>query len=151
MAKHKRRRRSGRGTRPDGRSERPERFFMLKYDMALSRAWHSLSGAAVKVFIELRCSFDGANNGKLFLSFADAARRLGLGKSTVKRAFDELAAKGFIRKTGAGNWYGRKAATWRVTTESWQDNLPSHEWRRWQPMQQGENQSLGTEAAREPP
>jgi DNA-binding transcriptional regulator YhcF (GntR family) len=36
------------------------------------------------------------NDGKIFLSYEDAASQLALSKSTVKRAFDELQVVGFI-------------------------------------------------------
>lgn len=52
----------------------------LSYDLLKSPAWRSLSGAAVKVFLELRTRFHGANNGRLILSLEKAARLLGMGK-----------------------------------------------------------------------
>jgi hypothetical protein len=119
---------------------------MLTFSMGRSPAWRSLSGAAVKVFIELRCHFDGSNNGKLFLSYSDAAERLRIGKSTVKRAFDELQAKGFIRKTRQGARHCRLASTWAVLDVPLNDGEPApNDWRRWQPGRQKQN--VGTEAA----
>ncbi len=70
-------------------------YFVLPYGVAQSAAWRSMSGPAVKVWVELRCRFNGSNNGRLTLSLDEAARLLGIGKATAQRAFAELEAKGF--------------------------------------------------------
>jgi len=127
--------RKGRGVLPNGRSEREERFFMLTYSMGHSPAWRSLSGAAIKVLIELRCHYNGRNNGQLFLSYGDASKRLYLSRSTVKRAFDELQAKGFLHKTRQGARHCRLASTWAVTDcPLKQGESPTRDWRHWQPV-----------------
>ena len=118
-----------------GRSARGGQWIPLPYPLVRSLAWRSLSGAAVKVFLELRSRFNGGNNGDLSLSLGDAASLLGLSKTTAKRAFDELERKGFLVNTSPGSWYGRRAATWGVTTEPM--HLPRAElrarddWKRW--------------------
>jgi hypothetical protein len=118
-----------------GRSGRGGQWIPLPYPLVQSLAWRSLSGSAVKVFLELRSRFNGGNNGDLSVSYTDAAKLLGLSKSTVSRAFRELEAKGFIVNTSPGSWYGRRAATWAVTTEPL--HLPCaelrarHDWKRW--------------------
>ena len=138
-------RRKHRRVLPNGSTERVDRFFMLTYSMSRSPAWHSLSGAAVKVFIELRCHYTGSNNGELFLSYGDAAKRLHLSKTTVKRAFDELQEKGFIRKTRQGARHCRLASTWAVTDAPRKPGEPrTNDWRRWQPIKK---QNIGTVAA----
>lgn len=111
-------------------------YFALPYSVARSLAWRSLSGAAVKVFLELRCRFtirgDGIanNNGELALSLDEGARLLGLGKTTVSRALEELERAGFIAKVKAGHWYGRKATEYRVTDQSWRGEPPTRDWQR---------------------
>ena len=52
----------------------------LPYGMLNSDAWRSLSGAAVKVSLELHTRFNGSNNGAVRLSYAEAAQALGIGK-----------------------------------------------------------------------
>jgi predicted ArsR family transcriptional regulator len=99
--------------------------------MAASIAWLSLSGAAVKVYVELRRRYNGGNNGDLSLSLDEAARLLHLGKATVARAFAELEAKGFIRMTRRGRWYGRQATTYAVTDRPMERNPPTNAWRTW--------------------
>jgi predicted ArsR family transcriptional regulator len=99
--------------------------------MAESAAWRSLSGAAVKVYVETRRRFNGGNNGKLSLSLDEAARLLHLGKATVARAFAELVDKGFIVMTARGRWYGRQATTYAVTDRPAGRNPPTNAWRTW--------------------
>ncbi|MBO6864080.1 MAG: helix-turn-helix domain-containing protein [Alphaproteobacteria bacterium] len=99
--------------------------------MLQSDAWRSLSGPAVKVFLELRSRFNGGNNGRLHLSLDEAARLLGIGKATVQRAFNDLESRGFIRMNRRGNWYGRRATEWIVTDCAMDGENATHDWKRW--------------------
>ncbi len=103
----------------------------LPYSMVQSDAWRALSGSALKVLIELYSRFNGKNNGNLCLSYADAAKKLGIGHATIKRAFVELQEKGFIRLIKQGFWYGRKAAEWEITNKGLNGNPSTNEWLRW--------------------
>ena len=124
--------RRGRKANRTGRSDGSEQYMSIGYPMARSDAWRSLSGGAVKVWVELHTRYNGGNNGKLSLSLDEAVRLLGLGKATVGRAFKELDKKGFVRLKKRGHWYGRKASEYAITHKS-SDGLPAtHEWRRWQ-------------------
>ncbi|MDD9731666.1 helix-turn-helix domain-containing protein [Mameliella sp. AT18] len=120
----------------------------LPYAMLKSDAWRSLSGVAVKVFLELHTRFNGSNNGTLRLSYAEAAVLLGVGKATVKRGFEDLQAKGFVVLVRKGNWYHRQAHEWRLTTKPVQKvkgvEVPSHDWRSWSP----EKSERGSETER---
>jgi IclR helix-turn-helix domain len=104
---------SGRHINQKGRNE-AEQYAVVTYAMLHSPAWRSLSGPAVKVFLELRTRFYGGNNGRLILSLEEASRLLGLGKGTVYRALIELQEKGFVLRTRKDHWYGRQASTWAV-------------------------------------
>ncbi|UWQ19992.1 helix-turn-helix domain-containing protein [Jannaschia sp. W003] len=103
--------------------------------MLKSDAWRSLSGAAVRVLLELHTRFNGSNNGRLFLSHMEAAKALGMGKATVQRAFKDLECRGFIVLMNPGSWYHRKAHEWRLTFKPMQQakgrEPPSNEWRGW--------------------
>lgn len=110
-----------------------EQYLSLPYRTAHSPAWRSLSGNAVKVWIELHCRYNGGNNGKLCLSYAEGSKLLGIGRGSLGRAFDELQAKGFIKRIKQGQWYGRKATEWAVTDKSYDGYLASNDWCRWQP------------------
>lgn len=125
-----------------------QQFVPLPYVMLRSPAWRDLSGGAVKLFLELRSRYNGGNNGDLSLSHDEAARLLGLSKSTVHRAYAELADHGFIRKVRQGQWYGRLATTWRVTDRPWQGHLATRDWQHWRPPRKTE---IGTAAEPSPP
>ena len=108
-------------------------YWNLPFSMARSDAFRQLSGHGLKVLVELRCRYNGSNNGKLFLSYEEASRFLAISKSSVKRAFDELIHKGFIKLRLAGNWNGRKASEWIVTFLKQDGNPPTNEWALWKP------------------
>lgn len=107
----------------------------LPYGLLKSQAWRSLSGAAVKVFLELHTRFNGGNNGRLHLSMNEAAEALGIGKATAQRAFQELQEKGFIVLSKPGNWYHRQAHEWRLTMKPVQTSIgkkaATNEWHSW--------------------
>jgi hypothetical protein len=116
--------------------------------MARSEAFRLLSGPALKVFIEIRTRFNGCNNGKLSLSLDEAARLLGIGKGTAQRAFAELDKKGFLKMTRRGQWYGRLATTWRTTDKGCNGELPTNDWKRWQPPRRPPDLRPETEATK---
>src|SRR5690606_874874 len=141
MSKRKRRR-----VNATGRNN-SDQYAPLSYPFLRSVAWRSLSGAAVKVWLEIRSRFNGGNNGKLSLSLDEGARLLGLGKATIQRALQELQEKGFLVRTKQGHWYGRQASLWRITDKGCDGNLPTHEWKMWRPQ---EKQSPGSKVDRNP-
>lgn len=118
-----------------GKSKRRSegQYLPLPYAQLKSEAWRTLSGAAVKVFLELHTRYNGGNNGRLTLSYAEAAEALGMGKATVQRAYCELVEHGFLALEKQGNWYHRQAHEWRLTTKPMQltkgKTPPSHDWR----------------------
>lgn len=134
--------RKSRGRKPDatGRSKGEEQFLPIPFSMSRSIAFRSLSGPALKVWVELRCRYNGANNGRLSLSFRQAAEHLGLGKSTVARAFKELVEKGFLKLRRAGRWYGRLATEWILTDIKYDGYPPTRDWQNWRPPAEVEKQ-----------
>jgi hypothetical protein len=120
-----------------GKRSQEGQYVPLPYAVLKSEAWRSLSGAAVKLFLELHTRFNGGNNGKVRLSMNEAVEALGLGKATVKRAFDELQDKGFIDLVTPGNWYHRRAHEWRLTTKAMQTakgkQTATNDWKSWRP------------------
>jgi len=122
----KRRRRVNKTGRSEG-----EQYLALGYPMTKGDAWRSLSGAAIKVFVELACRYNGANNGKLTLSYDEAARILHIGKATAVRAIAELIEKGFVKLKRKGQWYGRLANEFELTTKSCHGMPATNDWRRW--------------------
>lgn len=146
----------GKGSRMNkkGRSGRGGQWIPFPYPFVRSLAFRSLSGSAVKVFIELRSRFNGGNNGDLSLSLGEAAQTLRMSKTSAKRAFDELRCKGFIVCTSTGSWYGRRASTWGVTTEAIHlptaELRPRDDWKRWdgERLRPPENSERGTQTER---
>lgn len=102
------------------RNDRDGQYLTLPYAQLKSEAWRSLSGAAVKVLLELHTRFNGGNNGNVRLSLNEAVKALGISKGTAQRAFIELQEKGFIALHSPGSWYHRKAHQWRLTTKRMQ-------------------------------
>ena len=133
-----------------GRGKGKEQYFGLSYAMAKSPAFRSLSGSALKVFIEVRTRFHGGNNGDLSLSMDEAARLLGIGKATAQRAFAELEAKGFLMMMRKGQWVGRLATTWRATDKGCKGELPTNDWKTWQPQRPPPDVRPETEPTPEP-
>ena len=125
--------RRGRRVNATGRSEGNDQYVNMPYNTLHSPAWRTLSGPAVKVWFELRSRFHGGNNGQLILSYEEAASLLGLGKSTVKRALDELQDKGFIVCVRQGKWYGRLASEWAVTDKGVDGHGATRAWQQWRP------------------
>jgi hypothetical protein len=125
--------RLGRPVDAKGRSKGEGQYAKLSYEQLHSAAWRSLSGSAVKVWLELRTRFHGANNGQLIFSMDEASRLLGLGKATVQRAFIELQDKGFVICTRKGQWYGRLASTWATTERSIGGGMATNAWKSWRP------------------
>lgn len=118
-----------RGSKKSGEGQ----YAPLTYALLKSDAWRDLSGAAVKVFLELHTRFNGSNNGTLRLSYAEAAEALHMGKATVQRAFQDLQNKGLVVLEKEGNWYHRQAHEWRITTKgvhrARHKEVPTHDWR----------------------
>jgi hypothetical protein len=129
-------RKRGRGVDQRGDSKREGQYFALSYSMAHSAAFRSLSGGALKVLVELRCRFNGGNNGKVFLSYQEAADMLGMSKSTAARAFAELKEKGFIRLARPGHFYGRRAAEWILTDCAHAGHPATRDWQAWRRTRQ---------------
>ena len=126
--------RPGRGTNQKGRSKTRGKFVALGEGLITSTAWRSLSGGAIRYYIELRRRFNGVNNGELHLSLEESTRRLGMAKDTAIRAQQELTEKGLIRMTQRGGFHQRLATTWALTDESTAAMTPTHDYKSWPPQ-----------------
>jgi hypothetical protein len=83
-----------------------------------SAAFQSLTPNAVRLLLELKMLHNGCNNGTLFLSVREAARRIRVGKNQAAQAFAELQDRGFLRPAALGS-FGRPSATRRGMATSW--------------------------------
>jgi hypothetical protein len=122
------------GHRDKGSIEGP--FVPLLVNTMKSKAWRTMSPYASRLYIALkaRYSFKIKNNGRIYLSARTAAEETGFNKSTVVRAFHELAHYGFIVMTEPGclGLNGRgKAPHWRLTELGYMGDPPTRDFMRW--------------------
>jgi hypothetical protein len=68
--------------------------------------------------MELKMLYTGQNNGELFLSVREAARRLNASKTFAAKCFHELEVHGFIRPKVLGA-YNLKSAARRGEATTW--------------------------------
>ena len=81
------------------RNRNGPRFVQLFFWMLDTPAWRSLSPWAVVAYIDLARCYNGVNNGELYLSARELAKRCGCSRATAARAIAELVAKGFVEIT----------------------------------------------------
>lgn len=126
--------------RVDGRNaHETNRFARLPHSLLYSPAYRSLSPNARSLLVELVSMDNDKNNGKLWLSEMDAARRMGVSCPKVARkSFVELTEAGFLAITKDRHWHIKtgtgRARSWRLT---WRFNHAekkpaSNEWKDYQ-------------------
>lgn len=102
-------------------------------------AWRTMSLGARALYIELKALYNGSNNGTLFLSCREAAKRLDSNPMSCSRWFHELHDRGWIRpaKVSSFDWKAgaaeRMATTWTLTEYYSGNGSPSADFRQWQP------------------
>jgi hypothetical protein len=135
--------RRGRRVNVKGRSIGNDRYARFFHWEIQSPAFRSLSIGARALLIELKTLYNGSNNGQLFLSVREAARRLNRGKNFAAKCLRELEDRGFIRPNvvgafnlKAGARQGR-ATTWILTEFEFAGSLATKEFMRWRPAIEG--------------
>ena len=133
----------------------------LHHFLLRSEAWRRLSLAGRALLVELYALHNGTNNGDLFLSVREAARRLGVGKNKAHATFGELIEKGFIKcaQKGAFSYKVRHASQWILTEHAVGDALATKDFMRWRapeiqnpvPAAETDGPPAGDKAAPEPP
>jgi hypothetical protein len=86
--------------------------------MHRSASFQHLTVGARALLIELKMLYTGNNNGELFLSVREAAKRLNIGKTHAAKCFRELMAHGFVRPKALGA-YNLKSAARRGEATTW--------------------------------
>lgn len=119
-----------------GRTNKAPKHVRLHHWMLKSTAYCSLGLAARCLLVEIYDLYDGTNNGELFLSIRDAAKRLGVGKNTAHSAFGELENRGFIRARERGLFTTKKATLWILTEFGHANQIPTKDFMRWEPEAQ---------------
>jgi hypothetical protein len=107
--------RSRKNKPPTGRVEGG--FLALPWDVLDSVAYAGLSGAAIRLLLEIGRQFVRDNNGRLLSSMKYLRKRGWTSAGTVTNALRELEAAGFIHQTVKGH-RPNKANWWAVT---WQN------------------------------
>lgn len=129
-----------------GQIEETYRFVKLRHYMLNHPAWLSLRPSTIKVYVDLHSYFNGHNNGQIQYSLNHGAKRLSLGKHTVKACLAQLIDHGFIVCTKRGYFTGRQASTWRLTTQTAVGFPATNEWKRFQPPKKPKKMSdIGVE------
>ncbi len=127
-----------------GRNAFPQ-YIPVPYSMAQSEAFRSLKSVSVKVWIELRSRYTGFNNGNVHLSYRQAAKCLGIGRTSAQTAFHELEERGFIELMQIGHMMGRQATLWRITDQGYNGKQATNEWRKWKPGMSFRKTEIGPE------
>lgn len=120
-------------TLANGRSAKQERYVRHWYWQLNSEAWKALSMTARCLEMELKALFNGANNGEIFLSVREAAKRLGVSPNTAAKAFRELEEKCFIiaKQRGHFDWKQRHATSWILTEFEYNGKAATKDFMRW--------------------
>ena len=120
------------------------RHIQLWENMHESEAWRSLSLAARCVWLEVMKRFRGSNNGDIPLSCREAAEYCLIGKSTAKRAFDELIEKGFLKigMYSSFTYKKKRSRRWIITHYPYDDKAPTNEWKKWKNPKVGANTDI---------
>lgn len=129
----------GRRTNAKGRSLGEARHVRLYLWLLKSTAYQALDCTARTLLVEFYALYNGMNNGELFLSVREAARRLGVAPNTALKAIRQLEAKGFIRpnQRGSFDWKGGAATSWILTEYEHAGQLATKDFMRWE--RDGEN------------
>jgi hypothetical protein len=105
------------------------RFVALPYNLLESYAWQALSPEAALMYIEIKRRYNGQNNGNISLSCREAATVGRCSKGTAGKKLSELVDHGFIKSASKGHFRNRHASTWILTSEVYEQQSPSNEWK----------------------
>jgi hypothetical protein len=132
-------RKSGKRVDAKGRSTGGSQHIRLYLFEMQTAAFRSLSVGARALLLELKAFYNGNNNGALFLSAREAAKRLNIGKNKAGLLFCELQERGFIRAKEKGAFNikatrgGGAATTWVLTEFAHGTALPTRDFQHWKP------------------
>lgn len=112
-----------------------ERYVLLQKYVVTCPAYRSLSGDAVKLYIELKWRYYGYNNGDIGLSLREAAEVINSVPNTARKYLQELEDKGFIKTNIKGVFRVkiRHSTTYILTEERYENQSPTKEFMKWKP------------------
>lgn len=113
-----------------------EPFVKLPNFVLDSAAFGSLSALSQALLVHLVRRYNGNNNGLIGLGHRAGAKLCNVNKDTIKRAFDELEAKGLIRASRKGGFNMKdvtlqRATEWRLTWLDTTEAKPTHDFKEW--------------------
>jgi hypothetical protein len=79
-----------------------DRFFSVTSYVYNSPAFHTLPSAALKLWVDLRTEYRGANNGNISAALSLLRHRGWCSSETLSRALWELLQRGLLRRTREG-------------------------------------------------
>ena len=123
----------GRGIDQKGRSRDDTPHVRLQHWVMKTAAWRELRPVERCLVVELYSLFNGINNGELFLSIREAAKRLNVSKDTAHAALRRLEQLGFIRAKERGMFTRRRATSWILTQFMHGTRTPTKDFARWRP------------------
>lgn len=126
-------RRPGRKIDKKGRSKGNDPHVRLYRWLHQSEAYQSLDCTARSLLVEFYALYNGTNNGELFLSVREAARRLGVAPNTAQKAIRALVGRGFIRPRQRGSFHhkGGPATQWILTEFEFAGEPGTKDFMRW--------------------
>jgi len=104
------------------------RHVQLSEHLQSSQAWASLKPGPRALYVELKRRYNGCNNGRIILSYRDAAEAINVSRNTVGPYFTELEERGLIAMTRApflGPSGIGQASLWALQEVSTADGKPA--------------------------
>ena len=110
---------------------------MAIYDyMADTVAWRTLKPAPRALYLEVKRQYNSYNNGRVLLSYRDAAERLNCSYNSVGGWFRELEKRGFLacmQRPHLGPSGVGQTSHWRITEYACDGHKATHDYRMWKP------------------
>lgn len=117
-----------------GRNEKKETWVQINHGLYDHPSVVSLSCSAFRVWTYVIRSHNGFNNGEIGVSCRSVQKLTGISKNTAMRALNELREHGLVVRTDVGAFYGRLAATYRLTHLNYGNggqHRATHEYKNW--------------------
>lgn len=99
-----------------GKRGGPRHVQLLEWFQA-TEAWATLKPGPRALYIELKRRFNGGNNGRILMSYREAADLLNVHRNSIGAYFRDLEERGLIRRTRNGYLGGDGhgiATTWQI-------------------------------------
>ena len=123
--------------------ETGDRFKKLDFATLVSPAWRNLNGNSIKIYLEICRRFNGSNNGKISFGYNEGVAIFGVGKNTVSKALKQLIEFGFLKRSRRGTFFGRKASTFIITNEKYNNQPPTRDWKNYKPKPKRKKLDIG--------